>query len=108
MIHDVMKFIVDKAASILEFVEAVVDSIYNIATGQIDGAANSIEKSLANLVPILIGFLADFLGLGGVSEKIKEFIKKIQDKVDKAIDKVISKIVAVVKKIFGAIKAGAQ
>ena len=67
------KFIIEKAATILEFVEAVVDSIYNIATGQIDGAANYIEKSLANLVPILIGFLADLLGLGGVSEKIKEF-----------------------------------
>jgi hypothetical protein len=101
MIYDVVTFIVDKAAQIMDFVEAVINSISAIATGAIGGAANWIEKSLGNMVPILIGFLANLLGLGGISEKIKEFIKKVQDKVDKAIDKAIAKIVGVVKKLFG-------
>jgi phage-related protein len=108
LIYDVVSFIITKATQILEFVEAVVDSIYNIATGAIGGAANYIEKALANMIPLLIGFLADLLGLGGISEKIKEFIKKVQDKVDKAIDKAIAKVVDVVKKLFGKIKAGAK
>jgi hypothetical protein len=103
MIYDVVTFIIDKASQIMDFVEAVVNSISAIATGAIGGAASWIEKSLANMVPILIGFLANLLGLGGISEKIREFIKKVQDKVDKAIDKAIAKIVAVVKKLFGKI-----
>jgi hypothetical protein len=108
MIYDVVVFIIDKANQILEFVEAVVSSMYNIATGAIGGAANWIEKALANMIPILIGFLASLIGLGGISDKIKEFIKKVQAKVDKAIDKALKKIVDVVKKVFGAIKAGAK
>ena len=100
-IVDVVIFVVEKANQILEFISAVVESISAIAMGQIGAAANWIEKSLANMIPLLIGFLAQLLGLGGISKKIKDFITKIQDKVDKAIDKAIAKIVAVVKKLIG-------
>ena len=101
LIYDVVSFVIDKASQIMDFVEAVINSVHAIATGAIGGAANWIEKSLANMLPILIGFLASLIGLDGISDKIKGFIKKVQDKVDKAIDKVIAKIVGVVKKLFG-------
>jgi hypothetical protein len=100
-IVDVVIFVVEKANQILEFISAVVESISAIAQGQIAAAANWIERSLANMIPLLIGFLAQLLGLGGISKKIKDFITKIQDKVDKAIDKAIAKVVAVVKKLIG-------
>lgn len=101
LIVDVVTFVVEKAMQLLDFVEAVVNSLYDIATGAIGTAANWIEQALGRMVPILIGFLGQLLGLGGITEKIKEFIKKIQDKVDKAIDKAIAKVVALVKKLFG-------
>ena len=72
--------------------------------GAIGAAASWIEKSLASMIPLLIGFLARLIGLGGLSKKVKEFITKVQDKVDKAIDKVIGKIVQTVKKLFGKLK----
>jgi len=100
-IVDVVMFVIEKANQILEFITAVVESISAIAMGQIQGAANWIEKSLANMIPLLIGFLAQLLGLGGISKKIKETILKVQNAVDKAIDKAIAKIVAVVKKLLG-------
>jgi hypothetical protein len=100
-IVDVVMFVIEKANQILEFITAVVESISAIAMGQIAGAANWIERSLANMIPLLIGFLAQLLGLGGISKKIKETILKIQNAVDKAIDKAIAKIVAVVKKLIG-------
>lgn len=100
-IYDVIIFIVEKAKQIMVFVEAVVNSVHAIATGAIGGAISWIEKSLANILPLLIGFLAQWIGLGGISAKIKEFILKVQTKVDKAIDKVIGKIVDTVKKLFG-------
>ena len=104
LIVDVVTFVVEKAMQLLDFVEAVVNSLYDIATGAIGTAANWIEQALGRMVPILIGFLGQLLGLGGITEKIKEFIKKIQDKVDKAI----AKVVALVKKLVGAVKAGAK
>jgi len=105
-IYNVIMFVVEKAQQIIALVEAVVNSVHAIASGAIGGAISWIEKSLASAIPIVIGFLARLLGLGGISEKIKEFIKKVQAKVDAAIDKAIAKVVAMVKKLFGAAKAG--
>ncbi len=108
MIISVVQFVIERASQIMEFVEAVINSIHAIATGAIGGAANWIEKSLANMIPLLIGFLAALVGLGGLAAKVKGFILKVQSKVDRAIDKVLKKIVDTVKKLFGKIKAGAK
>lgn len=107
-IYNVIMFVVEKAQQIMALVEAVVNSVHAIASGAIGGAISWIEKSLASAIPIVIGFLARLIGLGGISEKIKEFIKKVQAKVDAAIDKAIAKVVAMVKKLFGAAKAGVR
>ncbi|ALN85854.1 hypothetical protein LC55x_2589 [Lysobacter capsici] len=106
MIINVVMFVIERAAQIMEFVESVINSIHAIATGSIGGAISKVEQALGNAVPILIGFLAALIGLGGISAKIKGFITKVQAKVDQAIDKVIKKAVAYIKKFLGAIKAG--
>jgi hypothetical protein len=85
----------------MTLVRSVVNSVAAIASGAIGSAIAWIEKSLANAVPLAIGFLAQLLGLGGISKKIQEFIRKVQGKVDAVIDKAIAKIVAMVKKLFG-------
>jgi len=107
-IYNVVMFVVEKAQQIMALVEAVVNSVNAIATGAIGGAISWIEKSLASAIPIVIGFLARLVGLGGIGDKIKGFIKKVQAKVDAAIDKAIAKVVALAKKLFGAVKAGAR
>jgi hypothetical protein len=108
MIVDVVMFVIERAAQIMEFVESVVNSIHAIATGAIGGAIAKVEQALGNMVPILIGFLASLIGLGGIGAKIKGFILKVQAKVDQAIDKVLKKAVAFVKKLFAAFKAGVK
>lgn len=101
MIINVVMFVIERAAQIMEFVESVINSIHAIATGSIGGAISKVEQALGNAVPILIGFLAALIGLGGISAKIKGFILKVQAKVDQAIDKVLKKAVDFIKKMFG-------
>ncbi|MGO4259056.1 phage tail protein [Lysobacter sp. TAB13] len=101
MIINVVMFVIERAAQIMEFVESVINSIHAIATGSIGGAISKVEQALGNAVPILIGFLASMIGLGGISAKIKGFITKVQGKVDQAIDKVLKKAADFVKKMFG-------
>ncbi|MBW8807823.1 MAG: hypothetical protein JF591_03125, partial [Lysobacter sp.] len=101
MIINVVMFVIERAAQIMEFVESVINSIHAIATGSIGGAISKVEQALGNAVPILIGFLAALIGLGGISAKIKGFITKVQAKVDQAIDKVLKKAADFVKKLFG-------
>jgi hypothetical protein len=100
-IYDTVTFLIEKASQIMALVEAVINSVSAIASGAIGGAANWIEQALARTIPVVIGFLAQFVGLGKVSKKVKEFIQKVQAKVDAAIDKAIAKVVAVVKKLVG-------
>jgi hypothetical protein len=103
-IYNTVVFIIENASKIMAFVEAVINSVSSIAQGAIGAAANWIEQSLARIIPLVIGFLARLIGLGGISKKVKEFITKVQTKVDQAIDKAIAKVVQVVKKLFGKMK----
>lgn len=105
MIYRTVMFFIENINRILDFVEAIIDSVYNIATGAIGSAADWIEKALARAIPVIIGFLARLLGLSGLSEKIRGFILKIQTRIDKAIDKVIEKIVGGIKNLVGLGKA---
>ncbi|MBJ6764107.1 hypothetical protein JGU66_25315 [Myxococcaceae bacterium JPH2] len=100
-IYNVVMWVIENASRILALIEAVVNSIHAIATGAIGGAANWIEQALANLIPIVIGFLARLIGLGGISAKIREFITKVQTKVRAAVLGWLKKAFEWVKKLFG-------
>lgn len=96
-IYDIIMFFVERGSQILSLVNAIVDSITSIAMGNTTVAAVKVEQSLGKSIPVVIGFLASLLGLGGISEKIKSVIKKIQNPIEKAIDWVINLAVKGVK-----------
>ncbi|WP_437621912.1 phage tail protein [Sorangium sp. So ce1151] len=102
-IYNVVMFIVERASQIMALVEAVVNSVHAIASGAIGGAANWIEQALARMIPVAIGLLARLIGLGGLSDKIKEYITKVQTKVRAAVLGWLKKAWAWVKKLFGSL-----
>ena len=107
-IYDIIMFFVEHGSEILDLVNAIIDSITAIAKGQITQAANWVEKSLARAIPVIIGFLASLLGVGGIAEKIKEIIEAIRKPINDAIDWVIGKAVGLAKALGGALGIGAK
>ncbi|MEV7095318.1 hypothetical protein AB0M80_21000 [Amycolatopsis sp. NPDC051045] len=105
-IYDIVMFFVDKAAQIKEFVDSVLDSVESIARGGAGAVAGLIERTLAKALPMVLGFLASLLGLGGISEKIKSVLEKVQAPVGKVIDSVVGTIVKAGKKIWSKLKGG--
>ena len=99
--YNTVAFFIERIKQILAFVEAVVDSIANIADGKIAQAANYVEQAMARSIPVLLGFLARLIGLGDLSGAVKKVITSIQEKVDKAIDAAIAWIVEKAKQLFG-------
>lgn len=86
-IIDVVKFFIQRAAQIMELVKAFTDSIKAIASGNVGAVAKSIENALGRAVPVLIGFLASLLGIGGLADKVVGVIRKIRERIVKAITK---------------------
>jgi hypothetical protein len=82
----------DEISRIMGVVSAVVNGLSDIAMGNIGGAANAVEQSLADLIPTAISLLANILGLGGIGAKVKEIITGIQQTVSDAIDSMIEKV----------------
>jgi hypothetical protein len=89
LIYDVVMFFVNNAERIIKFVNTVIDGIVDIAKGNISSVVDRIEDALSQMVPILIGFIASVLGIGGIGEKIKSIIQALQKPVNKALDFVI-------------------
>ncbi len=105
-IYDLVMWLVDNIQRIISFVNSVVDSVAAIAAGQISGAANYIESSIARTIPMILSGLAQFLKLGGIAKKIQDAIKKVRKPIDNAIDKGIGFVVKKVKGWFGKSKGG--
>ena len=99
-IYDIVMFFVNRGSQIIELVKAVTESIKAIASGSVGAVAKAIEGALAKSVPVLIGFLASLLGIGGLVGKVQNIIKKIRKRIDKAIDKLLLKAKKAAKKLL--------
>ncbi|MGW4161406.1 HPC2 multi-domain protein [Streptomyces sp. NPDC004788] len=105
MIIDIVTFIIDRGAQIIEFVNAVLDAVIAIAGGGAGGVPALIEAALAKSIPVLIGALAAILGIGGIANKVKSFFQALSRPVMKAVDWIVGKIVALGKKVWAKLKS---
>ena len=87
-IYNTVMFFIERAQQIARLVNAVVDSVENIATGNVTAAIAFVEKTMANTLPVILGFLARFIGLGNVTKYVRDIIAKIRGTITNAIEKV--------------------
>lgn len=99
-IYESVMVFVQKLSKIAAVVGAFVNSIVQIAAGNIGGAAKRVESVLAGLLSLAISFLAGFAGLGKVADKVMGVLAKVRAPIDKALDALIGWIVGMAKKLF--------
>ncbi len=104
-IIDIVMFIVERGAQIMTFVNAVLDAVIAIASGGAGGVAGLIENALALSIPVLIGFLAALLGIGGLADKVKKLFQSLSKPVMTAVDWIVGKIAALGKQIWARMKS---
>jgi Domain of unknown function (DUF4157) len=100
-IYNTIMFFIERGEQIAALTQAVFASIGNIAAGNVAGAANYVEQAMGRSLPVMISFLARLIGLGGISEQIKNVIKKIQAPIENAMNKVASFVVEKSKSLLG-------
>jgi hypothetical protein len=105
LIIDIVRFVVTQARQIFDFVNAVLDAVIAIAKGSGGGVPGLIERALVRAIPVLLGFLATLLGLGGLAARVKRIVQAMSKPVGRAIDWVIGKLVGVIKKAWAKLKS---
>ncbi|MFF2405995.1 hypothetical protein [Streptomyces sp. NPDC058092] len=103
-IIDIVTFIVNQGAQIVEFVNAVLDAVIAIANGGSAGVPKMVEAALAASVPLLIGFLASLLGIGSLANKVKSVFHAVAKPVNRAIDKIVNFIVKAGRNLWKKLK----
>ncbi|WP_443048317.1 hypothetical protein [Streptomyces sp. NBC_00053] len=103
-IIDIVTFIVNQGAQIVEFVNAVLDAVIAIANGGSAGVPKMVEAALAASVPLLIGFLASLLGIGSLANKVKSVFHAVSRPVNRAIDKIVNFIAKKGKALWNKLK----
>jgi len=94
-------------ARLLEIVNSFVEGIIEICAGNIAVAANFLERSLANGIPVVIGFLANQVGLD-LSGRIRDVLAKVREKVDQGLDFLIDKLVGFAEKLVEKAKSAKE
>jgi len=94
------------ARRILDMVNETLDNILEIAGGNIESAGEKFEKILHRGMPVVIGFLADQVGLSGVGQAVRDIVDKLRQTVDDAILWLIDVIKAGIDALIGAVKSG--
>ncbi|MEP6930362.1 MAG: AHH domain-containing protein, partial [Flavobacterium sp.] len=77
----------------LEVVNSFVNGVADIAKGNVATAANYLENTMGQAMPIVIGFLANQVGLSGIGARIGEMIVSVQQMVDEALTWLVNKAV---------------
>lgn len=77
----------------LEIVNSFVEGVVEIASGNVTRAANFLEGALSRSMPVIIGFLANQVGLSGVGRRIGEMIETARGLVDEALTWLVNRAV---------------
>ncbi len=90
VIFRILKWVFDNAARIFSLIETVVNGAADLIAGNIGAMATAVEESLSRLIPPVIDFLAGFLGMGDLPDKIADTIRGFQEWVMSILERVVA------------------
>ncbi|WP_299899260.1 DUF4157 domain-containing protein [uncultured Aquimarina sp.] len=77
----------------LEVINSFVNGVADIARGNVATAADYLERTMGQSMPVVIGFLANQVGLGGIGARIAEIIGSVRALIDQALTWLVNKAV---------------
>jgi hypothetical protein len=107
-IYRVLNWIFTNAARIFSLIETVVNGVTDLIAGNTSGMANAVESALARLLTPVIDFLAGYLGLGDLPEKIADVIRGFQQRVLAIVEQIIGFLAERARALLGALGIGAE
>ena len=107
-IFNAVQSAIEYLRDMLEVLNSYVSTLAAVAAGNIVPGAQMLERGLASIIPIAIGFLAKQVGLGNVPEKIVELIGRLRELIDQALDWLIEQALRLGSAALAALGRGAE
>lgn len=92
-IYNAVQSFVKYLRQMLEIVNSFVSGVADIASGNITTAASYLEQTMSRAMPIVIGFLANQVGLSGIGRQIGLMIGQAREMADQALTWLVNKAV---------------
>ncbi|MDX2285993.1 MAG: DUF4157 domain-containing protein [Bacteroidia bacterium] len=99
---------IEKLRQILEVINSFVGGIAEIARGTLATAANFLENTMARSLPVIIGFLANQVGLRGLGARIGEMIGRVRGLVDQALGWLVNRAVSAGRGLLNRVMGGGR
>jgi hypothetical protein len=93
-------------ARILQMISDTLDNVLDLAGNKWEAVGAKLEAILHRGMPVVIGFLAEQVGLGGVGAALRTIVDKLREKVDAALLWVIDKLKAALEALVGLVQKG--
>lgn len=100
-IYNAVQWFIQRIQQIMQLVNAVVESIANIAAGNLSAAITYVEQSMARALPVIISFLAGLLGLNRIADQVKDVIRRIRAVINRALDRVFDFLATRIRSFAG-------
>jgi hypothetical protein len=107
-IYSALRTAIEYMPRIIGIFITVFDTVTQIASGVISPAAEMVERGMRMAMPVVIGFLANYAGLGGIGERVREIILDIRQRVDNAILGLIDRVIATIRRLYEQLRRGVQ
>ncbi|MFA5326309.1 MAG: DUF4157 domain-containing protein [Prolixibacteraceae bacterium] len=92
-IYSAIQSFIKYLREMLEVINSFVNGVADIAEGNVTTAATYLENTMGRAMPIVIGFLANQVGLGGIGRRVGEMIEAEREMVDQALTWLVNKAV---------------
>ncbi|NHF58034.1 DUF4157 domain-containing protein [Flavobacteriaceae bacterium TP-CH-4] len=102
-IYRAIQSFIEQLRAMLEILNSFVNGIAEIAAGNVSAAANFLEGAMARGIPVMIGFLANQVGLGGIGRRLAEIIGNIREKITEGIDWLVTKALRIGRPIIDGV-----
>lgn len=106
--YNTVMFFVERLRQISQVAASFIDSLADIAAGNIASAANRVEQTMGGMLTLVISFLARIAGLGQVSDAVTSVVNRMREPIDQALDRVVEWIVAQARRLGRMVASGAQ
>jgi len=107
-VYSAIQTAIEYMPRILAILIRVFDTVNQIAAGVIGPAATLVEGGFRMAMPIIIGFLANYAGLGGIGGRIVEIIQNVRQRIDDAILGLIDRVIAAIRSFVDTLRRGAR